>query len=66
MALAPYDVAMGQRHYLGNLKGRALKIKPVLGPNRRAQNRLDFQGLPLPIAHVISLHRIKIITARAI
>ena len=26
MALAPYDFSAGQRHYLGNWKGRALKI----------------------------------------
>ena len=33
----PFDFDAGQRHYLGNWKGWALKILPVL-------------GLPLPIA----------------
>ena len=61
-----YDFDAGQRHYLGNWKGRALKISPVLGPNIRAQNMLDFQGPPLPIARVKSLPCIKIITARTI
>ena len=74
MALAPYDFDAGQRHYLGNWKGWALKISTFLGSNCtrccscnfRAQKSLDFQGPPLPIAHVMSLHRIKIITACAI
>ena len=32
MALAPYDFAAGQRHFLGNWKGRALKIETFLVP----------------------------------
>ena len=33
MALAPYNLAAGQRHYLGNWKGWAMKVSTFLGPN---------------------------------
>jgi len=61
IALAPYDFAAGQRHYLGNWKGLALKIL-----NFQAPKKSLFSGQPFPIAPVISLPRIKIITGRAI
>ena len=41
MMLAPYDFAAGQRHYLGNWKGQALKIS---GPNCNSLRSLPFQA----------------------
>jgi hypothetical protein len=55
-------------------RGWALKISAILYPNGtryacchfRAQTSLDFQGPPLPMALVMDVARIKIITFRAI
>ena len=44
MALAPYDFAAGQRHYLGNWKGWVLKISTFLGPNGNLLPSLPFQA----------------------
>jgi len=75
MALAPYDFAAGQRHYiLGQLEGLGHENLDFFGPKQlslrsscfRAQKSLDFHAPTLPIARVMSLPCIKIITSRAI
>jgi hypothetical protein len=67
MALAPYDFDTGQRHYLGMGNWWAgPENLDFFGAKWHWLSLVRFQGLPLPIAHVMSLPRIKIITARAI